>query len=79
MNSTTQASLLEKLEKYGWGDTAHKIKVDFRGVALQIEGKPSAANPTLSSSIPTTPLATVPAAISGYDVGDLAMLQGARS
>merc|ERR1719478_906675 len=33
----TDASLLEKLEAYGKGDMAHKICVDFRGVALQME------------------------------------------
>merc|ERR1719502_2122778 len=46
----TEAALLAKLEKYGKGDGAHKIVVDFRGVALQMEGPPTAKNPTKSGA-----------------------------
>jgi len=43
----TEASLLKALEAYGKGDMAHKIVVDFRGVALQMEGAPTASHPTM--------------------------------
>merc|ERR1711871_1632856 len=35
-----------ELETYGRGDMSKKIVVDFKGIALQIEGEPTARNPT---------------------------------
>merc|ERR1711871_332901 len=34
-----------ELEQYGRGDMTKKIVVDFKGIALQIEGKPTSQNP----------------------------------
>ena len=74
-------SLLAALEAYGKGDMAKKIVVDFRGVALQMEGEPTAAHPTRGSRAAVVPYAVQPAApsISGYNVGGLHLSGGQRS
>merc|ERR1719191_2524606 len=41
----SEDELLKALEAYGKGDLERKIVVDFRGIALQIEGAPTALNP----------------------------------
>merc|ERR1711968_264027 len=47
-----------ELEQYGRGDMSKKIVVDFKGIALQIEGKPTARNPTQGGSAVTRAPAT---------------------
>ena len=45
-----------ELETYGRGDMSKKIVVDFKGIALQIEGEPTARNPTRGGgAIPRAP------------------------
>merc|ERR1711871_1482213 len=47
-----------ELNQYGRGDMSKKIVVDFKGIALQIEGKPTARNPTQGGSAVTRAPAT---------------------
>jgi len=42
------------LDLYGKGDLSRKIVVDFKGIALQIEGKPSSKHPTMNTLETTT-------------------------
>ena len=48
-----------ELNQYGRGDMTKKIVVDFKGIALQIEGKPTARNPIRGgSAVPRAPATT---------------------
>merc|ERR1740138_534737 len=46
-----QSFSYEDLDSFGRGDMNKKIVVDFKGIALQIEGAPSARNPVLGKSV----------------------------
>ncbi|KAL3920228.1 MAG: hypothetical protein SGPRY_005332 [Prymnesium sp.] len=72
------ASLLAALEEYGKGNMKRKIVVDFRGVALQMEGPPTASHPTKGTGTILKAPAPTPV-ISGYDVGGLHLSGGFRS
>ena len=68
------------LQKYCKGDAAHKVVVDFRGVALQSPRHSihptlggGAASPLMPAAIPAAPI------VSGYDVGGLHLSGGFRS
>ena len=75
-----EASLLAALKEYGLGNTTRKIVVDFKGVALQMEGTLAPGHPTRGGG--TTAMTTAAPArgpvISGYDVGGLHLSGGFR-
>jgi len=69
-----EGSLLAALDKYGKGDMAHRIVVDFKGVALQIEG-----NVVGNGTPPATHSLQLQSAAEGHAAGGLHLSGGFRS
>merc|ERR1711871_1727238 len=56
-----QSFAYEELDTFGRGDMNKKIVVDFKGIALQIEGEASARNPILGNKVqPKSSVTSVP-------------------
>jgi len=84
----SEGELLAALEPYCRGNMKKRVVVDFRGVALQMEGPPTAAHPILGkrvAAVQSVPRALVPApppALSRdqmYAAGGLHLSGGQRS